>query len=122
MKNTLLYKCMALFATPINKKNTTRCNGLLTLFFMVMGMGVNGVLGQTTIYSTNFGTTAVTSSSTFVEGWTSPNYQTGGTAPTNMSISTSSSSSTYSTPITASGVASLADGSSSPAIGTATLL
>ena len=117
MKNSLLSKCMALFATQSNKKNTTRFNGLLALFLMVM-VGAN-VMGQTTIYSTNFGTTAVISSSTFVAGWTSPNYQTGGTAPTNMSISTSSSSSTYSTPITASGGANLADGSSSQVIGTA---
>ena len=118
MKNTLLYKCTTLFATHSNKKNTTRFNGILTLFLVVM-VGAN-VMGQTTIYSTNFGTTAVTSSSTFVAGWTSPNYQTGGTAPTNMTISTSSPSSTYSTPITASGGVNLADGSSSPAIGTAT--
>ena len=118
MKNTLLCKCLALFATPSNKKNTTCFNGILALFLVVM-VGVN-VMGQTTIYSTNFGTTAVTSSSTFVAGWTSPNYQIGGNAPTNMTISTSSSSSTYSTPITASGGVNLADGSSSPAIGTAT--
>ena len=87
---------------------------------LVLVLGVGNVLGQTTIYSTNFGTTAVTSSSTFVAGWTSPNYQTGGTAPKNMSISTSSASGTYSTPITASGGANLADGSSSPSSGTAT--
>jgi hypothetical protein len=41
MKNTLLYKCTTLFATPSNKKKTTRFNGLLTLFLMVMGMGVS---------------------------------------------------------------------------------
>lgn len=41
MKNTLLCKCRALFATPSTKKNTTRFNGLLTLFIMVMGMGVS---------------------------------------------------------------------------------
>ena len=91
--------------------------GLLFLFF---GLLAQSGWGQTTIYSTNFGTTAVTSSSTFVAGWTSPNYQTGGTAPTNMSISTGSASSTYSTPITASGGANLADGSISPSSGTAT--
>ena len=87
---------------------------------LVLVLGVGNVWGQTTIYSTNFGTTAVTSSSTFVAGWTSPNYQTGGTAPKNMSIATASSSSTYSTPITASGGANLADGSTTPSSGTAT--
>ncbi len=41
MKNSLLFKCQALFATPSNKKNTTSFNGLLALFIMVMGMGVS---------------------------------------------------------------------------------
>ena len=90
------------------------------LLFLLFGLLAQSGWGQTTIYSTNFGTTAVTSSSTFVAGWTSPNYQTGGTDPKNMSISTSSASGTYSTPITASGGANLADGSSSPSSGTAT--
>ena len=49
MKNTLLCKCLALFATQSNKKNTTRFNGLLALFLVVMGMGVSW--GQTTIAS-----------------------------------------------------------------------
>ena len=91
--------------------------GLLFLFF---GLLAQSGWGQTTIYSTDFGTSSVTSSSTFVAGWTTPNYQTGGTAPKNMSIATASGSSTYSTPITASGGANLADGSTSPVSGTAT--
>ena len=41
MKNPLLFKCQALFATPSNKKNTSRFNGILALFIMVMGMGVS---------------------------------------------------------------------------------
>ncbi|MCF8321170.1 MAG: T9SS type A sorting domain-containing protein, partial [Flavobacterium sp.] len=41
MKNTLLFKCTTLFATPSNKINTTRFNGILALFIMVMGMGVS---------------------------------------------------------------------------------
>jgi hypothetical protein len=45
MKNTLLYKCTTLFATPSNKKNTPRFNGLLVLFIMVMVGG--NVMGQT---------------------------------------------------------------------------
>jgi autotransporter-associated beta strand protein len=51
MKNTLLYKCLALFATQSNKKNTTRFNGLLALFLVVMGMGVSW--GQTSYTSTS---------------------------------------------------------------------
>ena len=47
MKNTLLSECTTLFANQNNKKNTTRFNGLLTLFIMVMGMGVSW--GQTAV-------------------------------------------------------------------------
>ena len=51
MKNTLLCKCLALFATHSNKKNTSRFNGLFALFLMVMGMGVSW--GQTSYTSTS---------------------------------------------------------------------
>jgi hypothetical protein len=119
MKNILPFNFLMHLAS--NKPETkTKPFKYLSLLVMLIMLGVNGVMGQTTIYSTNFGTTTVTSSSTFVAGWTSPNYQTGGTNPKNMSISTSSVSDTYSTPITASGGANLADGSSSPSSGTAT--
>jgi hypothetical protein len=51
MKNTLLCKCFALFATPSNKKNTTCFNGILALFLVVMGMGVSW--GQTSYTSSS---------------------------------------------------------------------
>ena len=70
MKNSLLCKCQALFATPSNKKNTTSFNGLLALFIMVMGMGVSwgqiiisqvyeGASNDKWIEITNVGSTSV---------------------------------------------------------------
>ena len=52
MKNTLLSKCMALFATQSNKKNTTRFNGILTLLIMVMGIVSWGQTSYTSTSST----------------------------------------------------------------------
>ena len=49
MKKNLLSKCKSLFAIQSNKKNTTRFNGLLTLFIMVMFGG--NVMGQTLLDS-----------------------------------------------------------------------
>jgi hypothetical protein len=121
---TKFYKTIVEASSGLNplKRNG---QGFLSLFGMLLlgSVLVNGVaFGQSTIYSTNFGTTAVTSSPLISGQWTSPNAQVGGAAPLNMSVSTGSASSTYTTPITFSGGANLADGNSTPAAGTATAI
>jgi hypothetical protein len=102
---------------PINRAFTVL--GILILMGL---LSVKVAFGQTTIYSTNFGGTAVSTNPLIAGQWTTPNAQTGGVAPTNITISTSSASNTYTTPISFSGGANLADGNSGPAIGTATAL
>jgi hypothetical protein len=68
MKNSLLCKCQALFATPSNKKNTTSFNGLLALFIMVMGMGVSW--GQATLpVSASFSTVTTSGPGTMPTGF-----------------------------------------------------
>ncbi|RYE22202.1 MAG: hypothetical protein EOP51_13830, partial [Sphingobacteriales bacterium] len=68
--------------------------------------------GQMTIYSTNFGTTTTTVNT--LAGWT-----TSGAQAANLTLSTTSASSTYTTPISFSAGANLADGSISSTAGTA---
>ena len=90
MKNNLLSKCTTLCDTPSNKKNTTRFNGLLALFLMVMVggnvMGQTNPTAQSLPYTQNF-STFTGSTTTYpagIQGWTiagslSTNYLT--TAP-----------------------------------------
>jgi hypothetical protein len=54
---------MTLFVTPSNKKNTTRINGLLLLFLVVMGIG--GVNGQST-YNLITSTSDLTAGSKYI--------------------------------------------------------
>jgi hypothetical protein len=100
----------------LQPSNVSYLNSLSTMrniFFLMLFLGVNGVMGQTTIYSTNFGTTNNAAVST-ITGWT-----TSGAQSANLNLSTASASSTYSTPISPSGSANLADGVSSNVAGTA---
>jgi autotransporter-associated beta strand protein len=68
---------------------------------------------QTTIYSTNYGSTNNAAVST-ITGWAAS-----GAQSANLNLSTASVSSGYSSPITASGNANLADGANSSTAGTA---
>ncbi len=65
-------------------------------------------LSQTVIYSTNFGSAAVTTAS-IQAGWL-----VGGANPVNLSLSTASTSSTYTSPISFSAGANLCDGAAPP--------
>ena len=74
----------------------------LLVAFVILLLVSNISFGQTTIYSTNFGTTNVTTSP-LQTGWT-----TSGTAA-NAQLNTASVSSTYTTPISFSAGSNLAD-------------
>jgi hypothetical protein len=63
MKKTLLLNYFKAATSHNPRKNTTRCNGLLALFVMVMGM--NGVYGQTT-YNLITSTSDLTAGSKYI--------------------------------------------------------
>jgi len=83
---------------------------MLLVFLLMMSCSV---AGQTTLYSTNFGTANNVAAST-LPGWT-----TSGSQATNLNLSTASVSSGYTLPIMSSGGANLAEGVSSNTVGTA---
>lgn len=83
------------------------------IFLVFLLMMSCGVAGQTTLYSTNFGTANNVAVST-LPGWT-----TSGSQATNLNLSTASVSSGYTLPIISSGSANLAEGVSSNTVGTA---
>jgi hypothetical protein len=78
---------------------------LLLLMIFIQAFCINFIAkSQTTIYSTNFGTTATTNVSS-IAGWSIS-----GAQSTNLTLATSSGSSGYSSPIAASGSGNLCDG------------
>ena len=111
MKNILPFNFLMHLAS--NKPETkTKPFKYLSLLVMLIMLGVNGVMGQTTIYSTNFGT----SGTSLPTGWTA-----GGAASANIQVATSSASSNYTTPISFSASNNLNDGGSSSGTATATV-
>lgn len=79
---------------------------IFSLFFITTLTAIS----QTVIYSTNFGSAIVTSSN-LQSGWV-----VSGANPTNLSLSTTSVSASYTTPISFSAGANLADGNTAPSV------
>jgi hypothetical protein len=71
MKKTLLLNCLNAATSRNPRKNTTRFNGLLALFVMVMVFGVNNVKGQVSL--TSIGSAVTIDFSTAVSGVCSTN-------------------------------------------------
>ncbi|WP_298223862.1 YDG domain-containing protein, partial [Flavobacterium sp.] len=97
---------------PVSKINRLKVNSLAALCLVTL-MGMNVVSAQTTVYSTNFGTASTTNVAS-ITGWSIS-----GAQSANLTLATTSNSSTYTSPISFSAGANLADGSTSSVAGTA---